>query len=711
MTAAINVSRLAVSKANGGQVKLSRVAVTKASGNSILLSRVQASVTNVRPSMKLSRVSVNNLAQTGGVALKVSRLAVAVPQGITVDPATLTVDSMSNVSLSASANSTPNQWEWTQTSGPSVTLSGNGNTRTFVSPATTAGTQITISVRALFNTVWSDPVTITVTVNRHTWWRKGPNSIYPVQVFTQLDVVPPPPPPPPPLPPDPVDINLSRVSVSVPPVAPPPPPPSGNPDPGLFYAVPSDIRTHTRKVFAHYFGPYPRSLDNASKESLTQYASYFDSPYPAANQSFGGFFRDSPMYRPQSASSTWQVDDCKFDIQVAMSVGMDGFFCDLLGLSGSNFDNYNRLKQALRELRAVDSKYNSFYVMAMIDANGATGTPGRNYTGPVNSGVLNAAHYVESFSDTAYHLSDGRMLWSCFLAEANPPLWWSDVAATMTSDGFPNAFLPVFNNYNSAPNYYSISYGVSAWGFGADPGCINAAGNQALTAHNAGKVYMHPATIQDTRPRNVLYDEACNSEALRATWNKAINQGADFIQMVTWSDFSEAPQAPSTQHGFCVLDVTGYYIQKYKTGNFPEILADALYLIHRDNPTNSVPTGPQTQFMKPWVKNGYTSTPRNTVEVLSFLTAPADITVTIAGVATTYTAQAGLFAKVLPLAVGSAPTAVARRNGVTVAQITSTRDVTNSPLNDDKGYWWFSSIRGTAGQVRHTGPNPPYPDV
>jgi len=473
---------------------------------------------------------------------------------------------------------------------------------------------------------------------------------------------------------------------------------------GVFYAMPDDIRTHTKKVWAHYFGPYPRSLNNEATAATTEYATYFNSPYKVTsnpdNSTFGSYFRDAPLFRAQSASTQWQIDDCKFDIDSAMAAGIDGFMCDLLGLSGSNYNNYGYLQQALRQLRAVDPKYNSFYVIPQIDANGAT----------AQASTSTAGGYVAKFNDTSYHLPTGEMLWSCFLVESpNVSLsWWEGVASYLTGQNIPNVFVGVANNWNASPNYDAVQYGAGSWGFGADPGCNNAASNQASAAHARGKIYMHPATSQDTRPRNQLFDESCNTEALRATWNKAISQATgstDMVLVVTWSDFSEAPMAPSMQKGFCYLDLTGYYAIAWKTGSFPTILKDQIYLSHRDELFGSVQTaatltGPETLPMQHWSKTGATS-PRNMVEVLTFLTAPADITVTVGGVPTTYTAPAGMNAHLIPLAVGAAPSAVAKRSGVTVASVTSVVAVSNSVVADDAGYYCVTSgDRGTAGQMR-----------
>lgn len=476
---------------------------------------------------------------------------------------------------------------------------------------------------------------------------------------------------------------------------------------GVFYQMPDDIRQHTKKVWAHYFGPYPRSLNNESTAALTQYATYFNDPYQVTsnpnNATFGSYFRDAPLFRAPLPGTTddWHIADCKFDIDAAMAAGIDGFMCDLLGLSGSNYNNYEYLKTALRQLRAADpAKYSDFYVIPQVDANGAT----------AKASTSTAGDYVRSFNDTAYHLPDGRMLWSCFLVESpNVSLaWWQGVADYMTGKGVTNAFVGVANNWNTSVNYDAVQYGAGSWGFGADPAAINAASNQASAAHARGKIYMHPATSQDTRPRNSLFDESCNTEALRATWDKAQSQATgstDMVLIPTWSDFSEAPMAPSMQKGYCYLDLTGYYVIRWKTGSFPDILKDQVYLSHRDElfgtvQTAATTTGPQTLWMQHWMR-GTVSAVRNTVEVLSFLTAPADITVTVGGVPTTYTAQAGMNAHLVPLAVGPAPSVVVKRSGSVIAQVTSFVAVSNSVVADDAGYNCVTSgDRGTVGQMR-----------
>jgi hypothetical protein len=469
--------------------------------------------------------------------------------------------------------------------------------------------------------------------------------------------------------------------------------PIATPTPGLWFKMPDDINKLTKKVFAHYFGPYPRSINNAATRATDTYTTAYLNPNGiAAYTAVGGWHRDRPIYR-NPLPGDWMYADAVFDIQVAQAAGIDGFFCDMLGLSGSNYDNYVRLVRAASDLNT------GFYVIPMVDANGATGA----------ASPSDAARAIATFAGkkSSYHLPDGRFVVSCFRLEGKPVEWWSQTfAALKTLIGKDIAFLSVALNGNTSASYSAITAGESVWGYGADPVTIKAAAtNLATGARSRGKLWMAPVETQDIRPAASLFDESGNTEATRSAWERAIAENADFIQHVTWSDFSEGTTiAPSEARGYGPLDLSAWYHVKFKTGEFPQILQDEVILSHRSNLLDSKPTGPQTKFMAQWNRGTARTPARDTVEILSFLTSPAQITATIGGKDTTYDAPAGMFAKLLPLIVGAAPSVKVSRNSSVTAQVASVVPVVSAPLRDDKQYYWFTSARGTAGQRAPYGP-------
>lgn len=462
------------------------------------------------------------------------------------------------------------------------------------------------------------------------------------------------------------------------------------PTAGLFFKLP-DMRSSPRKVLAHYFGPYPRSINNSATLASDSYTTTFNNPRSTATfgsesaANFGGAFRDRPIWRTQ-ITGDYKYADARWDIEQAQAAGIDGFFCDLLGLSGSNYDNYETLKRAAHDMNT------GFVVVPMLDVNGATAA----------ASITSAAAYIASFAgkNCSWYLPDGRFVVSCFKAEGKTVQYWTDLfAAIQANHGLTVAFIGVFTNTNQIPNYTSVDYGSSAWGYGADPAVVNAAANQAPAARARGEKWMAPVVPQDQRPQNSLYDEALNTGTLRATWEKAIAQEADYVQMVTWSDYSETAMAPSVANGWVNLDISSWYITRWKTGSYPTILKDALYLSHRGQTLDSVITGPQSKFMAHWPR-GNMSAVRNNVEVLSFLTAPANITVTVGTATYTYTAPAGQYSTSFPAVAASAGTvkATAVRSSTTVSSVTSPVAIRTTSLADDKQYFRFSSIRGTTGQ-------------
>jgi len=438
----------------------------------------------------------------------------------------------------------------------------------------------------------------------------------------------------------------------------------------------------SKKVFAHYFGPYPRSLNDSMTLATDSYTTAFNNPYYATYQDYGGMYRDRPIWRPQRGGDYTYLD-AVWDIDQARAVGIDGFFCDLLGLSGANYDRYMKLVQAADDMSV------GFYVLPMVDANGATGA----------ADPITAADHIRKYSgkNGSYYLPDGRYVVGSFLTEGKTYTWWQQVFAELqTTWGLDVAFFSVYLNWNQAPNYAGLCYVSSVWGYGADPGVINAAGDYKSAATGRGEKFMAPIVSQDIRPPARVWDEALNTGSLRAAWEKAITQDADYAQMVTWSDFSETPMAPSASNGWVNLDVSSYYISKWKTGQYPSILRDCIYLSHRPQTLDATITGPTTLPMSQWVR-GSRSTARNYVEALTFLTAPADITITSGGSTYTYTAPAGMNSAAYPAQLG-VQSAVAVRNSQTVANILSPVNQRSSDISQDTGYYRFSSLRGTTGQ-------------
>ena len=390
----------------------------------------------------------------------------------------------------------------------------------------------------------------------------------------------------------------------------------------------------------------------------------------------GGLLRDRPAGRP-AASGDWRVTDMKSEVIAASDAGIDGFTVNIMGFGGQNWDRTVAL------MRGAEQSGRKFTIVPNLDMTGSVGTTSMSTIG------LKLAELYRSPS--AYRLASGEYVLSSFAAEKKTPQWWAQLKTTMLqTHGIKIAFIAVFLNSSDANMgaFAPISYALGNWGV-RTPSSIRSAADFAAKARALGVKWMSPVAMQDVRPRGYKYAEANNTETLRASWEKAISTGADLIQLVTWNDYSEGTSfAPSAAHGTSFLDINAYYQTRFKTGKAPAITGDSLYITHRTQSFSAIPQLTY-QRMSPNL-SGTGTVPRDTVEVFTFLIAPARVTVNIGTTAMSYDAPSGVFTKTFPLALGSV-SANAARSGSTILQVNSPFKVVAKPLVEDLQYFAVSS--------------------
>ncbi len=430
-----------------------------------------------------------------------------------------------------------------------------------------------------------------------------------------------------------------------------------------------------RLVLAHYFTGFPLSIDNRPP-SVDYYARNYltvggeDGKHAA----YGGLLRDRPIPVPPG-SGDWELANFRREVRQARSAGLDGFTVDLLSLDGYHRE---RVEKLMRAAHQVDG---DFKILLMPDMT----TLDDKSEDELATGVAQLAKF-----GSAMRLRDNRLVVSPFKSEAKSVAWWRDWLALMRQrHGIDVAFVPAFLNWQLRdPEFDEISYGISRWAsrnpraYGPEP--------PPPTGHTYGKLWMNSVAVQDVRPSQAIYSEASNAETLMATWKTAIDQNTDWVQMVTWNDYSESTAfAPSVQHGWVPLDLSAYYIVRLKTGKWPRITRDAVYLIHRTQFVAAEPTGPQTETMS--LREG-TGEPRDDVEVVTFLTEPATVQVHVGRRVHQMRAPAGLHTARVPLDVGQISAEVTRGEK-TVARVESPYTVQRNPEVQDLQYHFSSSLR------------------
>lgn len=493
------------------------------------------------------------------------------------------------------------------------------------------------------------------------------------------------------------------------------------------------LQNSPRKVFGHYFTPYPLSIDNKLESDPDYYAKNYINPNPLTDDEkkhtlYGGFFRQRPLPRTPIATD-YKIQDKKTEITRAMNAGLDGFTLNMLSIASGNL---NRQKQE-EMLNAANQLNNGFKIMLMPDMNSlANSKPSyttlADYILFLKNTYPNAVYKIGTNKDTLvvspYNSNDRD--W--FATDIDSYNYWKSFKSYIESKGQKVALVPCPNGMTSSymALMADISYGFSEWGGRSPTGSI---GSKAIDAHSysnpdgSKKIWMQPVSLQDLRPKAGIYWEAENTTNLRHTWYGAMgkatggvtdgispmvtnsNAVADWVQIPTWNDYSESTEiSPSTHTGWSPLDLVAYYTAQYKSPNFtaPAITRDGVYVSHRvqkyaNLPNGSIPcstnsAGTQfcyTKFMT--LNSSGTKRARDKLEVLAFMRSDSTIKVTSGSVVTNINVSAGLSSNLVDLQYGNQKVEATNSNGNIV--VNSPYAVKSNFAVQDLQYYFVSSLR------------------
>jgi hypothetical protein len=400
-----------------------------------------------------------------------------------------------------------------------------------------------------------------------------------------------------------------------------------------------------KRVFAHYFWPYPLSLDNQLAAS-----DYYNTQYLTVNgesgkhADYGGLLRIRPLPVAPSGAG-YILTNLQTEIQTALARGITGFCVDILSITGalsvSALSPHGHLNDLIAAATAVDPR---FAIIPMLDMTALLWT---------------IPDVIQIMSLPTYALPDGRKVMAAF--DSNPNVtWWQSVITALNAANINIAFWPVFLGAPTDAGVLNpLVHTVGGWGT-ATP--VSAGALTAAGAHAAGLGAMLPMLTQQFRPDQEDYWEAHGTATLRASWAQAIATDADCVQCVTWNDFSESGQVcPYTDAtlaldiGTGFYDLTGYYASWFATGSAPPITQDVLYWCYRRQSINSLHPNQPDNFAivgPPGVDE---------IECLAFLTLPGVVKINGYGA----NAPAGISSWTAPLVPG-VPTFTLMRNGSNV---------------------------------------------
>ena len=421
---------------------------------------------------------------------------------------------------------------------------------------------------------------------------------------------------------------------------------TSNPDACMAFSMPNSaaLFSSQKKVFAHYFYVFPLSIGSSQDATTDYYNAQYLNPNGenGKHAALGGYLRQRPLPLNSAPGPNAQLANIEAEVRMAIARGITGFTIDVLSPK-EGVDPNSHLNLLLTAANAVDPRF-KIVVMPDISALKA------------DAGSVTQIIAVAAASPAAYRLSDGRLVVSAFNAGLNPPTWWQGIFDQLRSRGINVAFVPTFLGWRGAsPSFANISYGFADWGT-ATAQSSDSMKNDPLVAHSqANKIYMMPVDPQQYRPKGSIYWEAGNSATFRTAWMSAINGGADWVQLVTWSDFSESsevePYTDATLRrdiGTGFYDLTAYYATWFQLGAPPPITHDVLYFFYRREPSSAASPSQSAPN-----KAMGAAAPEDNIELVSFLTAPGTVKITIGGQTYTQNAPAGVSSFKAPTAPGS----------------------------------------------------------
>jgi len=393
--------------------------------------------------------------------------------------------------------------------------------------------------------------------------------------------------------------------------------------------------------------------------------------------------------------------------------GMDGAIIECVSILNGYL--WDRVVNCYDEVNALGLS-GSFDVVLMMDMTSGA------ISGASQQTVVDTIKAVWS-KPAAYKIA-GRMQVSWFAPEAagKTASYYQGLLDLLSAQGCPCDFIACYVNQTtpSASALNSVMTMHGRWG-DRDPvssgssGVQNRGGAQYIY-DTYGKPYLGYVAPGDERPWLYKYWESRLTEEFRTTWDAAINgngtaQGkSTWIQIPTWNDYSEgACIEPTRNHGMALIDLGWYFLIKFKTGAFPAVARDCLFLSHRTEFAAGM-TYTSPYFNAPQVLQGGTAA-ADLVEVLAFAVSAATVYITRGATTTTHSVVAGLNVITVPLvagAAGSISAYMSRDSGATAVAgtyIVSPWAVSHTKNVMDKSMRLGSSLRGWSASYPDTIPS------
>ncbi|KZT55640.1 glycoside hydrolase family 71 protein [Calocera cornea HHB12733] len=282
------------------------------------------------------------------------------------------------------------------------------------------------------------------------------------------------------------------------------------------------------------------------------------------------------------------------DIALAQANGIDGF--------ALNYGSDSWQPARLSDAYAAATNYPNFKLFLSADMSSLSGSSTGDAT--------NLANQVKQFASHPNQLKyNNGIVLSTFSGESSSfgqgsvNAGWQSVISQI---GTPVTFIPAWFVDPSTFGNYPVLSGAFNWngGWPMSNTDITFSSDQQWISGLNGKLYMAPVTPNffthyspQTYNKNWIYRSDDNLYATR--WEMMIQNRAQIAitEIITWNDYGEShyigpiegaqPNSQAWVNGYphtAWLDMTGYYATAFKTGMYPSIPKDKIYIYARPHP-------------------------------------------------------------------------------------------------------------------------------
>jgi glucan endo-1,3-alpha-glucosidase len=395
---------------------------------------------------------------------------------------------------------------------------------------------------------------------------------------------------------------------------------------------------------------------------------------------------------PFNGGQSAGIDQYMVEIQMAQSMGIDGFGLDIMQVNKEYKTSIEKIFQAAKQL---NSGFKLFFEF--------------DYGKPdlVERSENIIALLKEYSKHECYQLIDGRPLAGYYGGDLSVKEnqvksieWWREnVVKPLAASNINIFYVPTtweqirswggsMDTSNAEiASWGETAQGMSIWQIQLSPlgGGLKLLERHAEALHNAGKTWMSTVAMhywcgssrsipswywKPGQPAaadcvNGTYYEHAGGKGLDMQWQSVINiQKPEWVMLLTWNDYNESYITPVDDYrkypngtgqaplgwykSMAGLDeLNRYYIQWYKTGSRPEITADSLFYSYRTSSQKLIASHDPRPPVK--IGNGPVG---DDIYITTALTAPARLLVISGSSKNEFDVPAGINHTVVPFSVG-----------------------------------------------------------